>query len=146
MVFRGWIVLSGEFTISLNEMFKRGQDPKIALDLGIKEKDGYNISHISDENTILPGINPKDIYVIMHSGSNSVSGFCSGKKLMKVLLSLMTDPFPGFRYKWLWDPYHNSSGGSLYYHYSSDGKFWTDANNTRGYSFRKMGKDKIMEL
>ena len=125
--------------------FRRGIDPKIALGLGIKEKEGYNISHITDERTILPGINPDDIYVITHSGSSSVSGFCSGKKVMKVLFSLMKDPFSGYQYKWIWNPMR-TSGGYLLFFYSSSGKFWTDANNTKGYNFSRMGKDKIMEL
>jgi hypothetical protein len=133
----------------------RGQDPKIAMGLGIKEEKGYNISHIKDPKVILPGIKPDDIYKITHYGSQSVVGFCSGKKAMKVLISLMKKGgFKDYYQKWLWDPriayYANKSepipeGGFLQYHYSSDGKFWVDADNTQGYYFTK-GNGLIMEL
>jgi hypothetical protein len=125
--------------------FERHIDPKEALGLGIKEELGYNISNISNEGVILPGINSEDIYIIMHAGSNSVSGFCSGKKLMKVILSLMKKSFSGYYAKWIWNT-RNTSGGSLGYYYSSDGEFWTDACNTLGYYFQKMDNNKIMEL
>ena len=36
-------------------------------------------------------------------------------------------------------------GGHLSYYYSSDGEFWVDANNTKGYSFLKHDQ-LIMEI
>ena len=125
--------------------FERGKDPKETLEIGIKEEKGYNISHITDKKVILPGINPNDIYKITHSGSRSVSGFCSGKKVMKVLLSLMKDGFKDYQEKWIWSP--SSWGGSLLYYYADHGDdFWVDANNTLGYSFSRMDETSIMEL
>ena len=129
--------------------FERGRDVKDVLELGIKEDKGYNITNIlkeNNENMILPGIVPNEIYKITHSGSRSVSGFCSGKKFMKVLLSLTKKGYAGYIYKWIWDPTGDENGGSLYFYYSSDGDFWVDSNNTMGYNFSKMGDGSILEL
>ena len=145
-------------------MFKRGQDPKITIGIGIKEGNYYNISDLTDENIILPGIISDDIYTIIHMGSGKTVGFCSGKKAMKVILGfikegnkigpLMKKELEEYHYKWLWDPrlfkLENEEiiyprGGYLYYNYSSDGKFWVNANNTMGYSFYKPD-NLIMEL
>jgi len=79
--------------------FERGKDPKETLDLGIKEHGGYNITGITDKRYMLPGIKPTDVYRITHSGSRSVVGFCSGKKAMKVIISLMKDPYLDYQYK-----------------------------------------------
>ena len=127
--------------------FERGKEIKDSLGLGIKDGFGYNITHISDENTILPGISPNEIYMITHLGSRSVSGFCSGKKVMKVLLSLMKEGYSGYQYKWIWSyPGSSNGGGNLSFYYSSDGDFWVDSNNTKGYSFSRMDETSIMEL
>jgi hypothetical protein len=126
--------------------FERGKDTKEALGIGIKEEKGYNITHITDESVILPGIDPKDIYMITHNGSRSVVGFCSGKKVMKVLIPMLKDVYSDHQCKWIWSSPGSPHGGNLSFYYSSDGGFWVDSNNTKGYSFSRMGEDKIMEL
>ena len=127
--------------------FERGKDPKDVLDLGIKEGNGYNITNITDETLVLPGIDPDEIYMITHIGSRTVTGFCSGKKVMKVLLSLTKEGYEGYQYKWIWsNPGSPNAGGNLSFYYSSGDDFWVDSNNTMGYSFSRMGEDSIMEL
>ena len=124
--------------------FKRGQDVKTAIGIGIREENGYNITDITDKNTILPGIEPDSIYIITHYGSKSVEGFCSGTNVKKIILRWMKKGFSNYQSKWLWMNWNE--GGNLGFYYSSDGDFWTDANNTKGYSFQKMNKDAIMDL
>jgi hypothetical protein len=141
-------VLIISFNISNKEMkFERGKDPKKSLDIGIKDEKGYNITHITDENFLLPGIDPEDIYMITHIGSRNVVGFCSGRKVMRILLSLKKGGYLDYQYKWIWSyPGSANGGGNLSFYYSSGGGFWIDANNTKGYSFSRMGEGSIMEL
>lgn len=126
--------------------FQRGKDPKEVLDLGIKEEKGYNITGITDKNIILPGVHPDHIYTIVHTGARTVRGFCSGKKLIKVLISLMKNKFSNYKYKWIWDPHPQSGGNLLFYYGNGDENDWTDANNSMGYSFSRMGEGSIIEL
>lgn len=126
--------------------FERRLDIKKALGLGIKEELGYNITGITDEDLLLPGVNSDDIYKIIHTGSGSTVGFCSGKKVMKVLLSLTKEGFSDYKHKWIWEPHQHSGGSLLFYYGSGDEKNWIGANNTKGYNFVQMGEGSIMEL
>lgn len=127
--------------------FERGKDPKEVLNLGIKEELGYNITGITDESIILPGVHPDHIYQIIHTGTRSTVGFCSGKKITKVLIPMMKRGLSDhYKHKWIWEPHPRSGGNLLFYYGNGDEKDWIDSNNSMGYNFRRMGEGSIIEL
>jgi hypothetical protein len=124
----------------MQDTFKRGQDPKISMGLGIKEGDGYILNNLNPKS-LLPGFLPDNIYIINHTSSHNSIGVCSGKKATKVIRDYMKKHSykERWREKWIWtpsiayyggDPKPHPEGGYLKHKYASkdaEDNFWVDS-------------------
>jgi len=124
----------------MQDTFKRGQDPKISMGLGIREEDGYILNNLNIKS-ILPGILPDKIYIINHTSSRNSIGVCSGKKAAKTIRDYMKKNSykDRWRDKWIWtpsiayyggDPKPYPEGGYLKHKYTSKDpkdEFWIDS-------------------
>jgi hypothetical protein len=122
------------------ETFKRGQDPKIFMGIGIREGDGYIINNLNIKN-LLPGFLSDNIYIINHTSSGNSIGVCSGKKAIKIIKAYTKKHSykEKWRDKWIWtpsiayyggDPKPYPEGGYLKHKYASkdpNDDLWVDS-------------------